>query len=111
MLDVVLPIDGQFEHMLPDRIVRIIDTSKEAEVELISELSTRTTRLSGHVLGVLVRKLLLRAATLFDDFLLDAVIDVVIGLVLMMMMIHVIRLGLRVIVLRIMKAMVLPFSL
>ena len=109
MLDVVLPIDGQFEHMLPDRIVRIIHTSKEAEVELISELSTRTTRLSGHVLGVLVRKLLLRAATLFDDFLLDAVIDVVIGLVLMM--IHVIWLGLRVIVLRIMKAMVLPFSL
>ena len=110
MLDVVLPIDGQFEHMLPDRIVRIIDTSKEAEIKLISELSTRTTRLRGHVLGVLVRKLLLRAATLLDDFLLDAVIDVVIGLVLMMM-IHVIWLGLRVIVLRIMKAIILPFSL
>ena len=57
-----------------------------------------------------MRKLLLRAATLFDDFLLDAVIDVVIVLVLMMM-IHVIWLGLRVIVLRIVKAMVLPFSL
>ena len=57
-----------------------------------------------------MRKLLLRAATLFYDFLLDAVIDVVIGLVLMMMT-HEIRLGLWVIVLRIMKAMVLPFGL
>ena len=97
MLDVVLPIDGQFEHMLPDRIVRIIDTSKEAEIELISELSTRTIGLMGHVMGILVRKLLLRAETLFDDFLLDAVINVMIDLVLMM--IHVIWLRLWFIVL------------
>ena len=65
-------------------------------VHLLTGTSTayQTTRLSGHVLGVLVRKLLLRAATLFDDLLVDAVINVVIGLVLMMVLIHVIWLGL-----------------
>ena len=51
MLDVVLPVDGQLEHMLPDRIVRIINASEEAKIELISELSTWTPGLSGrHVL-------------------------------------------------------------
>ena len=77
-LHVILPINRQLEHMLPDGIVRVVHAAKKAEIEVIYQLLLIC--LLWIILWVLSEMLTLRGANaLLEYLLLDALGSIVKG--------------------------------